>query len=58
MTDVHGNKTLVARSAGRAVLIEESPEACKGVRDVVAVMHGAGISRKVAQLRPLGVIKG
>ncbi len=46
------------RSAGRATLMEEIPEAYKDVSDVVDVVHGAGISRKVAQLRPLGVIKG
>ena len=28
------------------------------VEEVVEVAHGAGISRKVAKLRPLGVIKG
>jgi tRNA-splicing ligase RtcB len=34
------------------------PEAYKDVADVVAVVEGAGISRRVAQLRPIGVIKG
>jgi len=38
--------------------MEEIPEAYKDVREVVDVVHGAGISKKVAQLRPLGVIKG
>jgi tRNA-splicing ligase RtcB len=46
------------RAAGRATLMEEIPEAYKDVSDVVDVVDGAGISRKVAQLRPLGVIKG
>ena len=49
---------IYVRSAGRATLMEEIPEAYKDVRDVVDVVHGAGISRKVAQLRPLGVVKG
>ena len=49
---------IYVRSAGRATLLEEIPEAYKDVRDVVDVVHGAGISRKVAQLRPLAVIKG
>lgn len=49
---------IYVRSAGRATLMEEIPEAYKDVRDVVDVVHGAGISRKVAQLRPLAVIKG
>jgi RNA-splicing ligase RtcB len=39
-------------------LAEEMPEAYKNVSDVVDVVHNAGISRKVAKLRPLGVIKG
>ena len=49
---------IYVRSAGRATLMEEIPEAYKDVRDVVDVVHGAGISRKVAQLRPLSVVKG
>ena len=49
---------VVARAAGYQSLAEEMPEAYKDVREVVDVVHGAGISKKVAQLRPLGVIKG
>jgi tRNA-splicing ligase RtcB (3'-phosphate/5'-hydroxy nucleic acid ligase) len=39
-------------------IAEEIPEAYKDVSDVVDACQGAGISRKVAQLRPLGCIKG
>jgi len=39
-------------------IAEEMPEAYKDVSDVVNVMHDAGISRKVARLKPIGVIKG
>ena len=46
------------RAAGMATVAEEMPEAYKNVADVVAVMHDAGISTRVAQLRPIGVIKG
>jgi tRNA-splicing ligase RtcB len=49
---------IIVRSAGRATLMEEIPEAYKDVSQVVDVVAGAGISRKVAQLRPMGVIKG
>ncbi|MBW2522187.1 MAG: RtcB family protein [Deltaproteobacteria bacterium] len=49
---------VVVRGAGRATLVEEIPEAYKDVEDVVRVVHEAGIARKVARLRPLGVIKG
>ncbi|MBN1352061.1 RtcB family protein [candidate division KSB1 bacterium] len=46
------------KSAGRATLAEEMPEAYKDVSDVVDSVHGAGISKKVAKLHPLGCIKG
>jgi len=52
------DRGIYVRSAGRATLMEEIPEAYKDVSEVVDVVHGAGISKKVAQLRPLGVIKG
>lgn len=45
-------------SAGRATMAEEMPEAYKDVSNVVDAVAGAGISRKVARLRPLGCIKG
>jgi tRNA-splicing ligase RtcB len=45
--------------AGRdSLLAEEAPEAYKDVSRVVDVCEGAGLSRKVAMLRPLGVLKG
>ncbi len=49
---------IVARATGRDALAEEMPDAYKDVADVVDVVHGFGISRRVARLRPLGVIKG
>jgi tRNA-splicing ligase RtcB len=45
-------------SKGRRTLDEEMSEAYKDVEDVVDVIHGAGVSRKVARLVPMGVIKG
>jgi len=39
-------------------LAEEMPAAYKDVTDVVEVMEMAGISKKVARFKPLGVIKG
>ena len=45
-------------TCGRATVAEEMPEAYKDVADVVGVVHDAGISTRVAQLRPIGVIKG
>jgi tRNA-splicing ligase RtcB len=45
-------------ASSRGTLAEEAPEAYKDVSEVVEVVHRAGISRKVARLRPWGVIKG
>ncbi len=52
------DRGIVVRSAGRETLAEEMPEAYKDIANVVDVIHRAGISRKVARLRPMGVIKG
>ena len=49
---------VVVMAAGLATVAEEMPEAYKDVADVVRVVHEAGLARRVAQLRPLGVIKG
>ena len=49
---------ITIRSAGKATVREEIPEAYKDVSQVVDVVSGAGISKKVARLRPMGVIKG
>jgi len=49
---------IVVRSQGRKTLAEEMPEAYKDVERVVGVMDAAGISPRVARLRPLGVVKG
>jgi len=48
----------VVRAGSMKGLAEEAPAAYKDVDGVVQVVHGAGIARKVAQLRPLAVIKG
>jgi tRNA-splicing ligase RtcB len=49
---------VIARARGHKGLAEEQPAAYKDVDQVVEVVHRAGISRKVARLRPIGVIKG
>jgi len=51
-------KGIIVQAHGRGTLNEEIPEAYKDVQDVVEVVHNAGISHKVARLKPLGVIKG
>jgi tRNA-splicing ligase RtcB len=49
---------VVARARGRTGLDEEQPDAYKDVTHVVDTLHDAGIARRVAKLRPIGVIKG
>ena len=55
--DLEGADILV-RAGSMSGLAEEAPEAYKDVDRVVDVVHRAGIARKVARTRPLGVIKG
>lgn len=52
------DKGIIVRSSGRETLAEEMSEAYKDISSVVDVVHNAGISKKVARLRPMGVIKG
>ncbi len=52
------SRGVYARAHGRSGLDEEQPDAYKDVSQVVNVLHAAEISRKVARLRPVGVIKG
>ncbi len=49
---------ILVRAQDRSLLAEEASEAYKDVADVVAVCHAAGISRRVARTRPIGVVKG
>ena len=52
------DKGITVRSAARSTIAEEMSDAYKDVSDVVEVVHNAGISKKVARLKPMGVIKG
>lgn len=49
---------IVARARSWKGLAEEQPAAYKNVDAVVEVVHQAGLAKKVARLRPIGVIKG
>ncbi len=51
-------KGIVAKAHSREGLAEEHPEAYKDVSVVVDVVERAGLAKKVARLRPLGVVKG
>ncbi len=52
------DRGIIVRGASRGTVVEEIPDAYKDVNEVVNVVHHAGISRKVAKLVPMGVIKG
>jgi tRNA-splicing ligase RtcB len=49
---------IIARARGFKGLAEEQPAAYKDVDAVVEVVDRAGLAKKVARLRPVGVIKG
>jgi tRNA-splicing ligase RtcB len=52
------SRGVIARSRSWKGLAEEQPDAYKDVNLVVDVVHRAGLSKKVARMRPIGVIKG
>jgi tRNA-splicing ligase RtcB (3'-phosphate/5'-hydroxy nucleic acid ligase) len=49
---------IVVRSPSNKGLAEEAPLAYKDVERVVEIVERAGLSRRVAQLVPIGVVKG
>jgi tRNA-splicing ligase RtcB len=49
---------IIVRCQNPRALAEEASLAYKDVADVVEVLERAGIARRVARLRPLGVVKG
>jgi len=51
-------KGIIARCRNWKGLAEEQPAAYKDVSLVVDVVHRAGLAKRVARLRPLGVVKG
>lgn len=52
------SKGIVVKSQSFQGIAEEAPLAYKNIDEVVEVVHGAGLSKKVARLVPLAVIKG
>ncbi len=49
---------ILVRAESRDGILEEIPEAYKDVDAVIEVVERAGLARKVARLKPMGVIKG
>ena len=52
------DRGVLVMAAAKGTLAEEIPEAYKNIEEVVNVVHGAGLSRKVARLKAIGCIKG
>ena len=52
------DRGILVKWTGRGTLAEEMPEAYKEIDQVVDAVHGAGLSKKVARLKPICVIKG
>jgi tRNA-splicing ligase RtcB len=53
-----GDRGIYVRGESKQVLAEEAPQAYKDIDEVVEVADRSGISRKVARLVPMGVMKG
>ncbi|MCI4331686.1 MAG: RtcB family protein [Thermoplasmata archaeon] len=58
VTRALSQKGILVRSASREGVTEEAPGAYKNVEEVVRVAEGAGLTRRVVRLVPLGVVKG
>ncbi|MCI4366205.1 MAG: RtcB family protein [Thermoplasmata archaeon] len=53
-----GARGILVRAASREGVTEEAPGAYKRVDEVVRVAEGAGLTKRVARLLPMGVVKG
>lgn len=49
---------IIVKSYSMRGVAEEAPQAYKNIHEVVDIVHQAGLSKKVAKLVPLAVIKG
>ncbi len=58
LVDDLDRKGVLVRCYSMRGVAEEAPLAYKDVNNVVEVVEGAGLARKVAKVRPLAVIKG
>ena len=53
-----GKKEIEVKAGSWKSLAEEAPEAYKDIEEVVRVVDELGISKKVARLKPMAVVKG
>jgi tRNA-splicing ligase RtcB len=51
-------KGIYVHASSKAGIVEEAPGAYKNVEDVVRIAEGAGLTKIVARVVPLGVVKG
>jgi tRNA-splicing ligase RtcB len=49
---------VIAKASTKEGLTEEVPEAYKPIDEVIEAVHNAGLAKRVARLKPIGVIKG
>jgi tRNA-splicing ligase RtcB len=58
VTDLLLKKGIIVRAPNENAIADEAPDVYKPSEEVVRVVHDLGISRLVARLTPIGVIKG
>jgi tRNA-splicing ligase RtcB len=49
---------VIAKASSREGLTEEVPEAYKSIDEVIETVDAAGLAKRVARLKPVGVVKG
>ncbi|MCA9487520.1 MAG: RtcB family protein [Nanoarchaeota archaeon] len=52
------NKKIIIKAGSKKTMLEESPEVYKDIEEVIKVVEGLGISKRVAKLKPAIVIIG
>ncbi|MBD3401970.1 RNA-splicing ligase RtcB [candidate division GN15 bacterium] len=55
--DLEG-RGIYLRAKSRRCVAEEAPGAYKNIESVIDISHHSGIARRVARMKPLGVVKG
>lgn len=58
ITEELARKGVLAKGVSRKGLAEEMPEAYKDIDEVIKVVEGAGLSKKIARMAPVAVMKG
>lgn len=55
---LYNEQGIIVRSASMSGIAEEAPFAYKDIKTVIEIVHNAGIAKKVAELKPMAVVKG